>query len=345
MNFNSINFEFFFPFFFLFACSVIGLNSAEVVYQPSVVPLKSHQSSTIVLRCRVNGNRLHEVYWFKDNQPIQLDASTEIISKSHRLTIHHPKKSHSGSYKCLARNTIGIIESDPYRIEIYEDNHSNALHTPLVCADLNTKFSSNGNILLCRRNRSSRSVSSHRKRSASAVAADEPSNHHPDALQKPNRKRISTGEGDLAVLNCDLKHLDRRSPEIGVRWKKDGKLIKQSNLNEQTDDIANVNPMENPLFRADGRIIMHSKNGSLIIAQTIPSDAGIYECSIFKNNDATQKSVQVTELTVVEKLKFAPPPTSKGLEMGTIGKIHCKVQGTPTPQIHWTKVRIKKKLN
>lgn len=47
----------------------------------------------------------------------------------------------------------------------------------------------------------------------------------------------------------------------------------------------------------------------------------------------------MTELNIIEKLKFTPPPTSKGLEIGGIGKIHCKVQGTPTPQIHWTLVR------
>lgn len=50
------------------------------------------------------------------------------------------------------------------------------------------------------------------------------------------------------------------------------------------------------------------------------------------------QSVQVSELNVIEKLKFAPPPTSKGLEISSVGKIHCKVQGTPTPQIQWTKV-------
>lgn len=295
--------------------------------------LKTHQTTTISLRCRVNGNHLHEMHWYKDNQPIELDSSIEIIKKSHRLTIHHPKKQHTGNYKCIARNIIGSIESTPYRIEIYDDNH-NSLHSSLVCADLNTKFNENGNILLCRRNHRM-----HRKRSASDEPPPPPPQHHqPDALQKPIRKRISIDESDSTVLNCDLKHLDRRSPDIGVRWKKDGKLIRQSNLNEQIDDTTSINPMENPLMRSDGRISMHSKNGSLIIAATIPSDAGIYECSISRDGDGVL-SVQATELSIIEKLKFLPPPpTTKGLEMGTIGKIHCKVQGTPTPQIHWTKV-------
>lgn len=64
----------------------------------------------------------------------------------------------------------------------------------------------------------------------------------------------------------------------------------------------------------------------------------ILQCTIHRNGNGVQ-SVQLTDLTVIEKLKFAPPPTSKmGLEIGSPRKIHCKAQGTPTPQIQWSKV-------
>lgn len=59
------------------------------------------------------------------------------------------------------------------------------------------------------------------------------------------------------------------------------------------------------------------------------------QCTIHRNGNGLQ-SVQLTDLTVIEKLKFAPPPTSKGLEIGSVGKIHCKVQGTPTPHTWWS---------
>lgn len=64
-----------------------------------------------------------------------------------------------------------------------------------------------------------------------------------------------------------------------------------------------------------------------------------FQCSLHRNGAGVQ-SVQVSELIVIEKLKFTPPPTSKGLEIGSVGKIHCKVQGTPTPQIQWAKVNL-----
>lgn len=69
----------------------------------------------------------------------------------------------------------------------------------------------------------------------------------------------------------------------------------------------------------------------------ISSDHGIYECNTFHENDSPISS-RKTNLTVIEQLKFVPQPTSKNLEMGTVGKVHCKVQGSPTPQVKWTKV-------
>lgn len=78
------------------------------------------------------------------------------------------------------------------------------------------------------------------------------------------------------------------------------------------------------------------KNGSLIFSSVISSDSGIYECLALDEHESPIH-LQKYELKIIEQLKFVPPPTSKNLELGTIGKIHCKVQGTPIPQIKWTK--------
>lgn len=85
------------------------------------------------------------------------------------------------------------------------------------------------------------------------------------------------------------------------------------------------------------RISINRKNGSLSFVAVVSSDHGIYECNTFHENDSPISS-RKTNLTVIETLKFAPPPTSKNLELGTLGKVHCKVQGSPTPQVKWTKV-------
>lgn len=305
--------------------------------------LKLHDESSVVLQCRINGNRLHEVRWYKNSQQLESSSSINIDNELHQLIIRHPTTNDNGDYNCMARNTIGSVFSDMYRVEIHMNvaniPNSNYFHAKkLYCSHKNTHTTAKLKILLCRHKRSS-SYSTigvngryHRKR----AAIEEP-NQQPDALQKPIRKRVSIAENRSVTINCDLKHLDRKSGQFIVKWKKDGKLFRQSNLNDLSSDSAHLNPMENLLLRDDGRILMNPKNGSLQIASTIPSDAGTYECSILKNGD-TVFSMQTTDLSIIEKLKFSPLPTSKGLEMGTVGKVHCKVQGTPTPQILWKKV-------
>jgi len=86
------------------------------------------------------------------------------------------------------------------------------------------------------------------------------------------------------------------------------------------------------------RISINRKNGSLTFTAVISSDHGIYECNTFHENDPI--SSRKTNLTIIETLKFVPQPTSKNLEMGTLGKVHCKVQGSPTPQVKWSKVSL-----
>lgn len=43
-------------------------------------------------------------------------------------------------------------------------------------------------------------------------------------------------------------------------------------------------------------------------------------------------------IILLEQLKFSPPPVNKRLELNASAKIHCKVQGTPTPKVAWHKV-------
>lgn len=38
-----------------------------------------------------------------------------------------------------------------------------------------------------------------------------------------------------------------------------------------------------------------------------------------------------------EQLRFVPPPVNKKLELDSVGRIHCKAQGTPPPIIRWEK--------
>lgn len=84
------------------------------------------------------------------------------------------------------------------------------------------------------------------------------------------------------------------------------------------------------------RIIVNPRNATLHITAVFASDTGLYECHIYNEHEA-QIGHKRSALRVIEQLRFVPQPTSKNVELGTVAKVHCKVQGTPTPTVRWTK--------
>lgn len=228
-----------------------------VFTSPSTID--AHRPSTIILKCRVHGNPVDEVQWLKNDKPVNSIGP---------LVIRHPSESDNGYYKCIARNQFGAVVSEPYRIEIHPNAH-NAIHYGVFCEPKITN--SKEKTLLCRFKRSGRL---HRKRSASEGGSQ--------LAQATKRKKINVAEDKSATINCDVKGLNRKGNHVSIQWKKDGKVIRQSTLNEQASDSSNSYAMENSLFRDDGHINMDPKNGSITIASVIPSDAGIYEVALFQ---------------------------------------------------------------
>lgn len=233
-----------------------GLTSAEVVYSSSS-SLDAHKLSAIILKCHVDGNPIDEIHWFKNGKPVNSIGP---------LVIRHPTQNDNADYKCVARNKVGTVVSQPYRVEIHANAQHNMVYYAVYCEPMITNANHIENSLLCRYKRNGRF---HRKRSASDGG------NQSSATSK--RKKINVAEDNTVTINCDVNRLDRKTNQFSVRWKKDGKVIRQSALNEHDSDSLSGNPMEMPSFRDDGRINMNTKNGSITISSTIPSDAGIYE--------------------------------------------------------------------
>lgn len=236
----------------------LGLTAAEVVYSSSSTS-DAHKSSAIILKCHVDGSPIDEVRWLKNGKPVKSIGP---------LVIRHPTQNDGADYECLARNKIGIVVSQPYRVEIHANPH-NMVHYAVFCEPKITNANHIEKSLLCRYKRNGRF---HRKRSASEGGSQ-------SSLTTSKRKKITVAEDNTATINCDVNRLDRKVNQLSVRWKKDGKVIRQSALSEHGSELFNGNPMETSLFRDDGRINMDTKNGSITIASTIPSDAGVYEVS------------------------------------------------------------------
>lgn len=252
----------------------LGLRSAEIVHNlliSSSSTATPKSLTTIILKCRVDGNRLDEIRWYKDDKPLKSIGL---------LMIHHPTQTNSGTYKCRAHSAIGMVESEPYRIEIHT-NDRNSIHSSseIFCEPIvNHTNEMKERSLVCRYKHNGSRL--HRKRSTTEGGSQSSSSS--SSLPASKRRKLAIAEDSSATIHCDVSHLDRKASQISVRWKKDNKLIRQSMLNAPNNDISNGSPFENPHFRDDGRITMDSKNGSITIAATIPSDSGLYEVRVFR---------------------------------------------------------------
>ncbi|KAF5297401.1 hypothetical protein FQR65_LT01332 [Abscondita terminalis] len=143
------------------------------------------------------------------------------------------------------------------------------------------------------------------------------------ALNLANPMGLTVEENQKSVLTCSYVIDDASHPYTIIKWKKDGKVIKHD---YEEDGTLNHQ-----------RIKVYKQNGTLLIHSTKPSDRGDYTCEITTAGFEPVSSKPAT-ITVIETLKFAPPPVNKKLELGSTAKIHCKAQGTPSPVIRWEKV-------
>lgn len=77
-------------------------------------------------------------------------------------------------------------------------------------------------------------------------------------------------------------------------------------------------------------------SGNLHIFRSAMGDDGLYQCqSVDQETRGVVQRGASYEVSVRYKLKFTPTPTSKKLELSAPGKVHCKAQGTPWPEIKW----------
>ncbi|XP_037080569.1 inactive tyrosine-protein kinase 7-like [Pollicipes pollicipes] len=116
-------------------------------------------------------------------------------------------------------------------------------------------------------------------------------------------------EGGRTELTCQFRGLQH--PFTTVSWLRAGRPVRSGQV--------------------------FSGNGSLVIRLTELSDAGRYQCVVNSTGFPPYRS-SAALLTVKEKLKFAPRPVSRGLELGKPGRLYCRASGNTPPTVRWVKV-------
>ncbi|KAH8402048.1 hypothetical protein KR009_009484 [Drosophila setifemur] len=153
-------------------------------------------------------------------------------------------------------------------------------------------------------------------------------------ISKGPESSITIKEQSALQLPCSyqLPETYLQDKSVILRWRKDNKTLRQVELGRMSGTTSE--PQLETMLREDSRVTINKDNGSLQFVSVLASDAGQYQCQLVIEGAVTTSSNKGA-LVIIEQLKFAPQPTSKNLELGSLSKVHCKAQGTPPPQVKW----------
>ncbi|XP_030554097.1 tyrosine-protein kinase-like otk [Drosophila novamexicana] len=302
--------------------SVIYLDSASV-------QLLGSNRNELLLKCHVEGasgdEPLH-IEWYRDSAKLSTWQNVEL--QQHRLLVRQPSDADDGLYRCIASNAAARVMSKQGYVYRHQSSALGvAKCLPRLKKNQKLPESWGKQIFLCRGKRGGSG-------GMDQAMSLPPSPEGLRIVQGPNAKLIIK-EGDSAALSC-LYELpaELQNQRVQLRWRKDGKILRHVELGETLIPGLALDYGKDTLLREDGRLVLHKQNGTMSFNSIIASDAGQYMCQIQLEGHAAVNSSPGT-LEVIEQLKFMPQPTSKNLELGSLGKLHCKAQGTPTPQVQW----------
>lgn len=322
----------------------------------------SNHKDAVILKCNVDGSKdLLQYEWFRNSEKLNTGVQN-IHFDNDKLIIRNPSSFDNGLYRCIATNNAGrVMSKKGYTLKLIDttinnnnelnNNYNRQMITGCIPRNFLKKNSNKNQIqnndndnnkskqFLCRGKRGGdRTLNTNSAIIHSLSSNPSGINNNGINIVKHPIKTIAK-ENDHVELTCKYSNIPNKYKSLSIllRWRKDGKILRQLELGSGT--TTTVEPNMEVMLREDSRISINRQNGSLIFSSVIGSDSGVYDCQILIDGQSNSIiSSESAELIVIEQLKFAPQPTSKNLELGTVGKIHCKAQGTPQPQVKWIKV-------
>uniref|UniRef100_A0A1A9WQZ8 Tyrosine-protein kinase-like otk n=1 Tax=Glossina brevipalpis TaxID=37001 RepID=A0A1A9WQZ8_9MUSC len=308
--------------------------------QAALVQLIESKHNQIILKCHIEGSsadRLTEIEWFRNSE--KLSTLQNIKLQENRLIISNPSYQDNGLYRCIAFNEAGRVMSKKGYILKWSENkaHGSYQLSSSNCLPRLKKnhilYENMKQIFLCRGKRGESNDGKLPKTDIRIVSG--PSKH---VVVKENESMEL-----MCGYNVPQKFLQTKEETL-LRWRKDGKVIRQVGLSESSV-APTADYSKDAMIRDDSRVFLNRQNGSLLFSSIVAGDAGQYICEIVASGFQPVTS-DMGLLEVIEQLKFMPQPTSsKNLELGSVGKVHCKAQvmmhcqaiGDPKPTIQWDK--------
>uniref|UniRef100_A0A0K8U9L3 Tyrosine-protein kinase-like otk n=3 Tax=Bactrocera latifrons TaxID=174628 RepID=A0A0K8U9L3_BACLA len=302
--------------------------------QAASVQLLSSNHNEVTLKCHVegtSGDGMLEIEWFRNSEKLSTLKNIEL--QQNRLIIRQPSAEDSGLYRCIASNAAGRAMSKKGYVLKWSNNKSGSFERD------STRFTSSSCIPRLKKNQKLPIEAMNQiflcrgKRGDQTIEDKLPAATDVTITKGPVSKQVK--ENEPTEMIC-LHSVPEKYHQVQLRWRKEGKIFRMVELGASatTSMSAPTETGKELAPREDTRIVLNRSNGSLLFSNVFASDAGQYVCQIYVDGLRPITS-EPAELQVIEQLKFMPQPTSKNLELGSVGKVHCKAQGTPSPNVKW----------
>lgn len=274
----------------------------------------------MTLKCIVVGSGAEHVRieWFRNGVKLSKEPQKYDFTRR-KLHIRRVTKEDNGIYRCAGHNEAGSVFSRRnFILRIPAKRSRVPCHGQNIVVIRNLQ-KGDEEVNLCREKRKNRDL-----------------DLNVGETMKQEQASVVIDEGKPIRLACAFT--DHGIP-LSIRWRKDGKPFRSLDINT-VDELPMGDSTELSgdvsIVREDPRVTVSKDNGSLMFVESVATDEGNYDCQVVAISTNELKFVSpLFDVQVIEQLKFMPRPTSKNLELGAVGKLHCKAQGTPSPQVKW----------
>uniref|UniRef100_A0A672J6Y4 Protein tyrosine kinase 7 (inactive) n=1 Tax=Salarias fasciatus TaxID=181472 RepID=A0A672J6Y4_SALFA len=318
------------------------LESGGVTLKEPVSEGEIESSSTVTLRCHIDGHPRPTCQWFRDGVKLT-EKSHQINNKERTLTFKSASPDDNGLYYCCAKNAAGhvcsssnftlniIDKSFPRPVVAPEDqvvlrNEEAAFHcqftaeppptlewyheNELLVNKSRVLLLSNGTVLITqvkpRNTGTYKCVGRGLRGSHVTLEASLLIAELEDMV--PKTSKVFTAD-TLQRVPC---RAPRGRPQPEVWWEREGQRVP-----------------------AEGRV--HQDGLDLVFSPTEEGDSGTYTC--VAQNKAGRKTQEVT-FTVATAPVWVTRPQDSRLEEGKPGYLHCHAQANPQPEVTWLRNNI-----
>ncbi|XP_066504287.1 inactive tyrosine-protein kinase 7a [Hoplias malabaricus] len=315
------------------------LESGEVILQSPGSEAEIESSSSVTLRCNIDGHPRPTNRWYKDGAPL-VEKNHKINNKERTLTLPSVSPDHNGLYYCCAKNAAGqVCSSINFTLNIIDKSYPQPVVRPedLVVlrneeAHFHCQFTAepqptvewyHENELISNKSRvfllsnGSLFISQVKQRNTGRYKCVAQGPRGPPVSleavlrlaeiddMSPPQSRVFTADS-LERVSC---RPPRGSPEPEVWWEREDQRVP-----------------------AEGRVYQDGLD--LVFSPTRGEDSGTYVC--FAQNKAGQRN-QKLNVTVATAPEWIQKPEDSQLEEGHAGYLHCLTRATPEPEVTWSR--------